>query len=126
MLNRLSAVAGPQPDYYPVRIASRIGERVEFVELSRVTRFFASDKLTYAATSVKNYVVDHTIQELEQKLDPRKFIRIHRATLVNIDFVYDLHAMFAGRMLVRLKDEKKTELTVSRDRVRALKERLGI
>lgn len=125
LLERLSAVARVQPEY-PVRIASRIGERVEFVELLRVTHFFAADKLTYAATPAKNYVIDHTIQELEQKLDPRKFIRIHRATLVNLDSVYDLHAMFAGRMLVRLKDEKKTELTVSRDRVKALKQRLGI
>jgi two-component system LytT family response regulator len=125
LLERLSAVAVPPPDY-PARIASRIGERVEFVELSRVTHFFAADKLTYGATPAQNYVVDHTIQELEQKLDPRKFIRIHRATLVNIDFVYDLHALFAGRMMVRLKDEKKTELTVSRDRVRVLKQRLGI
>jgi two-component system, LytTR family, response regulator len=125
LIERLSAVAAPQPEY-PARIASRIGERVEFVELARVTHFFAADKLTYAATPAKNYVVDHTIQELEQKLDPRKFVRIHRAILLNLDFVYDLHAMFAGRMMVRLKDEKKTELTVSRDRVRALKQRLGI
>lgn len=125
LLDRLSAVTVAQLDY-PARIASRIGERVEFVELSRVTHFFAADKLTYAATPGKNYVIDHTIQELEQKLDPRKFVRIHRATLVNLDSVYDLHAMFAGRMLVRLKDEKKTELAVSRDRVKALKQRLGI
>ena len=125
LLDRLSAAAAQQPEY-PTRIASRIGERVEFVELSRVTHFFAADKLTYAATPAKNYVVDHSIQELEQKLDPRKFIRIHRASLLNLDYVYDLHAMFAGRMLVRLKDEKKTELAVSRDRVKALKQRLGI
>jgi two-component system, LytTR family, response regulator len=125
LLSRLSAVATSQPEY-PARIASRIGERVEFVELSRVTHFFAADKLTYAATPGKNYAIDHTIQELEQKLDPRKFVRIHRATLVNLDSVYDLHAMFAGRMLIRLKDEKRTELAVSRDRVKALKQRLGI
>lgn len=125
LLDRLSAEAASQPEY-PTRIASRIGERVEFVELSRITHFFAADKLTYAATPGKNYAIDHTIQELEQKLDPRKFVRIHRATLVNLDSVHDLHAMFAGRMLVRLKDEKKTELAVSRDRVKALKQRLGI
>ena len=46
--------------------------------------------------------------------------------LVNLDYVHELHAWFAGRMMVRLKDEKHTELTVSRDRVRALKERLGL
>jgi two-component system, LytTR family, response regulator len=125
LLERLRAVAAPPADY-PERIASRMGERVEFVELERVTHFFAADKLTYAATAAKNYVVDPTIQELEQKLDPRKFIRIHRATLLNLDHLHDLHAWFAGRMLVRLKDEKKTELAVSRDRVKALKERLGV
>jgi two-component system LytT family response regulator len=111
---------------YPDRIASKIGERVEFVELSRVTHFYASDKLTYAATAAKNYVIDQTIQELEEKLDPRKFLRVHRATLVNVDYVHELHTWFAGKMLVRLKDEKKSELTVSRDRVKALKQRLGL
>jgi two-component system LytT family response regulator len=122
LLERLTAKQAEYPD----RIASRTGERVEFVELARITHFFASDKLTYAATAAKNYMIDHTIQELEQRLDPRKFIRIHRATLVNVDSVHELHAWFAGRMVLRLKDAKHTELAVSRDRVRALKQRLGI
>ena len=99
---------------------------MEFIELSRVTHFFARDQLTYAATQAKNYAIDNTIQELEQKLDPRKFLRIHRGILLNVDFVHELHSWFAGRMMVRLKDEKKTELTVSRDRVKALKQRLGL
>jgi two-component system LytT family response regulator len=127
LLDRVTALAGSSArSQYPDRVASRIGERIEFVELDRITHFFASDKLTYAATPAKNYVVDNTIQDLEQKLDPRKFIRIHRATLLNVDYIRELHTWFAGRMLVRLKDEKRTELSVSRDRVRVLKERLGI
>ena len=128
LLDRITALAaggGTQPAY-PDRIASRIGERVELIDLARVTHFFARDKLSYAATPAKNYVIDHTIQELEQKVDPRKFVRIHRAILVNLDYVHELHTWFAGRMMVRLKDEKHTELTVSRDRVRGLKERLGV
>jgi two-component system, LytTR family, response regulator len=127
LMDRITAIAGSggQPSY-PERVASRTGERVELIDLARVTHFFARDKLTYAATAAKNYVVDHTIQELEQKVDPRKFVRIHRATLVNLDYVHELHSWFAGRMMVRLKDEKHTELSVSRDRVRALKERLGL
>lgn len=136
-IDRLRAGSEPRPEIralldrlarpeYPERIASRLGERVEFVELSQVTHFFASDKLTYAATAGKNYVVDHSIQELEQKLDPRKFIRIHRAALLNLDYLHELHSWFAGRMMVRLKDEKRTELAVSRDRVKRLKEKLGI
>ena len=120
LIERLRAPA------YPDRVASKVGERIEFVELEQVTHFFASDKLTFAATPAKNYAVDYTIQELEQKLDPGKFVRVHRATLVNVAHVQELHSWFAGRMMVRLKDPKHTELTVSRDRVRALKQRLGI
>jgi two-component system, LytTR family, response regulator len=120
LIRRLTALS------YPDRVASRIGEKIEFVDLENVTHFFAADKLTFAATVAKNYAVDYTIQELEQKLDPGRFVRVHRATLVNVAHVQELHAWFTGRMMVRLKDPKHTELTVSRDRVRALKERLGI
>ena len=120
LIRRLTAPA------YPDRVASKIGEKIEFVDLDQVTHFFASDKLTFASTPAKNYAVDYTIQELEQKLDPGKFVRVHRATLVNVAHVQELHSWFAGRMMVRLKDPKHTELTVSRDRVRALKQRLGI
>jgi len=125
LLSQLAAAQGQQPEY-PERISSRTGERVEFVDLQRVMHFFARDKLTYAATPEKNYSIDHTIQELEQKLDPKRFVRIHRSTIVNIQFVQEMHSWFAGRMMIRLKDDKHTELTVARDRVRALKERLGI
>ncbi len=111
---------------YPERIASKVGDKVEFVDLSRVTHFYAGDKLTYAGTEAKCYMVDSTIAELEAKLDPKQFVRIHRSTLVNLEYVHELYSYFAGRMLVRLKDTKKTELTVARDRVRDLKERLGI
>lgn len=120
VLNQLAAPS------YPARIASRIGDRVELIDLSRITHFFASDKLTYATTQSRNYAIDYTIQELEKRLDPKRFIRIHRAIILNLDFVHELHAWFAGRIMVRLKDEKRTELTVARDRVRALKDRLGI
>jgi two-component system LytT family response regulator len=127
LIERLTAAAGAvKSTAYPDRVASKTGEKIEFVDLDQVTHFFASDKLTFAATMAKNYAVDYTIQELEQKLDPGKFVRVHRATLVNVAHVQELHSWFAGRMMVRLKDPKHTELQVSRDRVRALKERMGI
>ena len=111
---------------YPERLSSRVGDKVEFVDLSRVTHLYAEDKLTFAATAGKNYIVDLSIAELDAKLDPRRFVRIHRSTLVNVAFVQELYTYFGGKMLLRLKDEGKTELTVARERVKELKERLGI
>jgi len=108
------------------RIASRTGDKLELVDLAHVTHFYASDKLTYAATAERSYAVDPSIAELESKLDPARFIRIHRATILNLDHLRELHTWFGGKMVARLKDAKKTELAVSRDRVRALKDRLGV
>lgn len=124
LMKRLAEALGRQR--YPERIASKIGERVHFVDLAHVTHFFAEDKLTYAATKAKNHPVDHTIGDLEGKLDPAKFYRIHRSTLLNLAWVREMDSWFSGGVLVRLKDEKSSELPVARDRVRGLKERLGI
>ena len=110
---------------YPERIASRLGDRIHILDLAKVTHFFAQEKLTYAAAEGKNHVVDHTVSDLEQKLDPHHFFRIHRSTLVNLAWVKELDAWFGGRALVRLKDAKATELQVARERVQELKKRLG-
>ena len=111
---------------YPQRIASRVGERVHLVELASVTHFFAQDKLTYAASGGRTHAVDHTIAELESKLDPKRFVRIHRSILLNLDWAEQLNSRFGGQMTVSLKDDAKTQLPVARDRMRALKERLEL
>lgn len=108
------------------RIASRVGERTTLLEVARVTYFFAKDKLTFAAVAGRQHVVDPTLAQLEARLDERRFVRIHRSTIVNVAFVQELYPAVDGGMLVRLRDDAKTELSVARDRVRDLKRRLGI
>lgn len=108
------------------RIASRTGERTTLVEVARVTHFFSRDKLTFAVTGGREHVIDLTLAELERTLDPRRYVRIHRATIVNVAFVQEFFPAVDGGLLVRLKDEARSELSVARDRVRALKDRLGI
>jgi two-component system LytT family response regulator len=108
------------------RIASRVGDRTTLVDVTRITHVVAKDKLTFAIADGREHVIDFTLQQLEQRLDPRRFLRIHRATIVNLPFVQELHGDVDSGVIVRLKDEKRTELSVARDRVRELKERLGI
>jgi two-component system, LytTR family, response regulator len=108
------------------RIASRVGERTTVLETSRISHFVAKDKLTFAIVNGREHVIDYTLADLEARLDSRRFVRIHRGTVVNASFVQELFPAVDGGVLVRLKDEQKTELSVARDRVRELKERLGI
>jgi two-component system LytT family response regulator len=114
----------PRPEY-PERIASRLGDRLWFLDLARVTHFYAEDKLTFAVSEGKDYCVDYAITELEKKLDPKKFLRIHRSTVVNVDWIREVASLPGGALNVRLKDGKGTELTVARDRAREFKERVG-
>jgi two-component system, LytTR family, response regulator len=110
---------------YPERIASRLGDRIWFLDLHDVTHFYAEDKLTYAVSGGKAYCVDHAIADLERKLDPRKFFRIHRSTLVNLGWIKEVASLPGGMLSVRLKDAKRTDLTVARDRAREFKMRVG-
>jgi two-component system, LytTR family, response regulator len=113
------------PGHRLERIASRVGERTTLLEVARITYVFSKDKLTYAVVGGREHAIDFTLADLDQRLDPRRFVRIHRATIVNTAFVQELYPGVDG-VIVRLRDDKKTELSVSRDRVRDLKARLGI
>jgi two-component system, LytTR family, response regulator len=126
LLRELAASLRGEPNQYPRRIASRVGERISFLDLEAVTHFQALDKLTYAIANGRQHSVDQTIADLERRLDPAHFLRIHRAVLVNTDWIQEVNSWFAGKVMVTLKDARHTQLPVARDRVRALKSRLGI
>ena len=111
---------------YPERIASRLGDRLWFLDLAQVTHFFARDKLTYAVEAGKSYCVDYTIVQLENMLNPKRFLRIHRSTIVNTSWIEEVSTLPGGSLNVRLKGATRTDLTVSRDRAREFKARLLI
>lgn len=126
LLKELTASLRDTHAIFPNRIASRVGERISFLELDDVTHFIAQDKLTFAIANGKKHCVDQTIADLEHRLDPARFLRIHRAALVNVNWIYEVNSWFAGKVVLTLKDTQHTQLTVARDRVRTLKDRLGI
>ena len=100
-------------------LASRVRDRVQLVPVDQVTHVTARQRATYAVTATSEHL-------LERRLDPARFFRIHRGTLVNVAWIAELHPDEDGHLLVCLKDPRRTELAVSRDRVRALKERLAL
>lgn len=112
------------PCSFAARIASRLGGRIQLIDLDRITHFIAEDKLTYAVTAERSYVVDPSIADLEERYAAAGFFRIHRATLVRLSAIVEL-ASTADGTRVRLGDSK-TELPLARERARALKDKLGL
>lgn len=126
LLRELTASLREGHATYPNRIASRVGERISFLSLDEVTHFIAHDKLTFAVVNGRRHCIDQTIADLERRLDPAKFLRIHRSALVNVSWIHEVNSWFAGKVVLTLKDAQRTQLTVARDRVRTLKDRLEI
>jgi len=60
------------------------------------THFYAEEKLTYAVADGKAYCVDQSIAELEKRLDPGEFFRLHRSTLVNVAWIREVAALPGG------------------------------
>jgi len=108
------------------RLASRVGERIHLLDVADVTHLMARGRGVYAVTASGEHLLDSTLAELERRLDPARFLRIHRATVVQLAWIDEVHSHFGGRLIIRLRDTKHTEVEVSRDRARLLRERLGL
>ncbi|MEZ5345754.1 MAG: LytTR family DNA-binding domain-containing protein [Pyrinomonadaceae bacterium] len=109
------------------RIASRIGAKVQILNVADITHFFAQDKITFAKDiEGREFPLDDSLNKLEEKLDPGKFLRVHRASIINLDRIEEVHGWFSGRVLIRMKDKERTEVVVARDRVKKLRKIIGL
>lgn len=116
-----------EPNRSIERVASRIGGKVQILQTSEITHFLAQDKLTFAKNlEGKEFPLDFSLNELEDRLVSKDFLRVHRGAIVNLNFIEEVHGWFSGRILIRLKDAGKTEIIVARDRVKILKNFLGM
>ena len=123
-LNRLLSRWSPQQEYLR-RIPSKIGDKIYIVSDDQVVYFNTEDKLVFAHLDESKYLVNYKMEELQARLDPEKFFRIHRSTIVNLNYVSTIEPWFAGGYMMKVRDKNKTELTISRSAGKALRQKLG-
>ena len=107
---------------YLTRISVRKGKRIIVLDVQDIVWIGAEETLNFVYTKENQYLINSTLAELEEKLDPTLFFRIHRSSMINLNYISEIVPWFAGQYKVVMKDKEKTELTLSRRRVRALKE----
>jgi two-component system LytT family response regulator len=105
------------------RLVVKTGGRIIFLKTSEIDWIQADDKYAHLHAGSKSHLVRQTLGALEAQLDPRKFIRIHRSAIVNVERIRELQPMFAGEHTVML--ENGTKLTLSRSYKNKLFEILG-
>lgn len=107
---RESARESSSQKYLP-RIFVREGERGFFVRTSDLDWAQTADNYVRISAAGRKYLIRATMHELEQKLDPGQFARIHRRTMVNLERVEEIATDFRGNHIVRMKDGSEHRLS---------------
>ena len=93
------------------RIVVRQGERLFFVATREVFHLSAEGNYVRVHTVDAAHLIRGTLADLEARLDPKRFARIHRSGIVNIDAIRELRAQFHGDYLVVLKNGETLRLS---------------
>ena len=112
---------------YKKRFTTRIGQHIKMISVDDVSCFYSHDKGTYAHTTEnRDYLLETTLELLEQELEPAKFFRVSRKYYVNINAIKDIVAYTNSRLQIKLNAAfNDHEIIVSRERVRDFKRWLG-
>jgi two-component system, LytTR family, response regulator LytT len=109
------------------RLAIKVGERFLLVQAEEIIYASLADEnitvVTGQHAGTSNY---RTLDELHARLDPSVFWRVHRSHLVNINKIKEIVPWFSRNYILRMKDEKATEIPVSRTQTRRLREYLKL
>jgi two-component system LytT family response regulator len=104
---------------YTDRLVVRSGGRVLFLRVEELDYIESAGNYVRLHSGSEQYLYRETMARLESSLDPAKFARIHRSTIVNVDRVKELHPMFRGDYAVVLRDGRELTLAKSyRDRLK--------
>ncbi|MFN7919208.1 MAG: LytTR family DNA-binding domain-containing protein [Bryobacteraceae bacterium] len=105
----------------PTRIAIRTGGHVVLVKTQTIDWVEAADNYVCLHCGGETHVVRETMNSFERRLDPNRFLRIHRSTIVNLDRIKEMQPWFRGDYQVMLHDGTKLTLSRSyRDRLRGV------
>jgi two-component system LytT family response regulator len=103
------------------RLFVRDRDRIVPVPAADIERLEAADDYVQVFTRARSYLVYLTLNDFERRLDPERFIRVHRAHIVNLDFVKQLVPFDGSRMQVEMRDG--TKILASRTRSKELRQR---
>src|SRR5437667_6202078 len=109
------------------RLAIKVGERFLLVQAEEIIYASLADEGIAVVTSQHSGTSNYrTLDELQARLDPSVFWRVHRSHLVNINKIKEIVPWFSRNYILRMKDAKATEIPVSRTQTRRLREYLKL
>ena len=115
-----------QPKEFRKRFLVKNVQKLVSVETDEIAYFYSDGRLNFFKTyDNKKYVVDYTMDELDEMLDPERYFRISRSFYVSINSVDQINDYFGNRLILTLKPAVDKEALVSREKVTEFKKWLG-
>jgi len=115
-----------QPKEYRKRFLVKQAQKLVSIEVDDIAYFYSDGRLNFFKTrDNKKFVVDYTMDELSDMLDPEKYFRISRSFYVSVDSIDQIHDYFGNRLLLNLTPALDKEALVSREKVMDFKKWMG-
>ncbi len=107
---------------YKKRFSVKVGQHLKLINIEDIECFYSENKGTYLYTTEgRNYLLDTTLEQLENELEPRQFFRINRKFFVNIHAIKDMVSYTNSRLQIKLNSFNEQEVIVARERVKDFK-----
>ncbi|MBQ0732681.1 LytR/AlgR family response regulator transcription factor [Aquimarina celericrescens] len=107
---------------YKKRFTAKVGQHLKIFSVEDVECFYSENKGTYLhTTDNRNYLIDTTLESLEEELNPQQFFRVNRKFYVNINAIKDIISYTNSRLQIKLNHFNEQEIIVARERVKDFK-----
>ncbi len=107
---------------YKKRFTARVGQHLKIFSVEDIECFYSENKGTYLyTTDNRNYLIDTTLESLEDELNPQQFFRVSRKFYVNINAIKDIISYTNSRLQIKLNHFNEQEIIVARERVKDFK-----
>ncbi|MEE9350060.1 MAG: LytTR family DNA-binding domain-containing protein [Flavobacteriaceae bacterium] len=108
------------------RFTIKIGQHLKIVNTMDIECFYSSEKATYIHNnSNRNYCIDYSLEQLEDKLDPKQFYRVSRKFYINMSAIKDIISYTNSRLQIKLHNFNDIDIIVSREKVQDFKKWLS-
>lgn len=108
---------------YKTRFVVKVGEHLRTIEVGSIQYFYSQDKATFCVTDDnRNHILDYTLEQLEEMIDPDQFFRINRKYMVRSHAIQDIISYTNSRLRLVLKGSQDNDIIVARERVQEFKD----
>lgn len=120
--DRVSNVFKQLSQQYKSRFFIKIGMKFQSVRVSEICCFYVEERSTFLKTITgKNYDLDYSLEQLQKLVDPTQFFRVNRNFLVQINCISEIISYSTNRLKIKLENNVKEGIIVSRDKVSEFK-----